>query len=413
MNAIQLRQIILDAAEHVPFYRRHWKQAGVDLTRLSSAVHLEFLPVVRKADLLACPPEERLDQRFLGQQMRGDSTSGSTGVPFEVRVDKRTLRRRRTRFLRALCDVGYVPGERLMLVTDPPFPAGAAFLRWTYADLRLGEEAVFSKFAKAKPNVLYGPLSSLVLLARRLLSTPSVKWRPRVVVSTAEQLTDAKRALLESAFSARVSDFYGMTELGLVAYSKPGLPGYQVLTNDFHVELLPATPGKRGDLERLVVTDLAAGAMPLIRFDTGDLVRRPVVPEQAPFGSGAIPAPRGMPFATATLARSLEAAPVIGIMGRQADCLKLADGVWLSPYEVTLALDRVDGIRQYNVVQRDDLSVDLYVAPGETAAPSVLDRARQVLAVACGGLARINVHLRAEEPMHFDRKQRVVCSQAA
>ena len=408
MNAKQLRQIVLDAAEYVPFYRRHWKQAGVDLTRISSAVHLEFLPVVRKADLLACPAEERLDRRFLGQQMRGDSTSGSTGQPFEVPVDKRTLRRRRTRFLRALVDVGYIPGERLMLVTDPPFPAGAAVLRWTYADLRLGEESVFSKFAKTKPNVLYGPLSSLVLLARRLLATPTVKWRPRVVVSTAEQLTDAKRALLESAFNARVADFYGMTELGLVAYSKPGLPAYQMLTNDFHVELLPATPGKRGGLERLVVTDLGAGAMPLIRFDTGDLVRRPA---EQPEIEG-VPMRIGMPYATATLARSLAAAPVLAFSGREADCLKLADGAWLSPYEVTLALDRVDGIRQYNVVQRDDLSVDLYVAPGETEVPTVLDRARQVLAGACGGLARINVHLRAEEPMHFDRKQRVVCSQA-
>ena len=388
MTAIQLRRILLDAAEHVPFYRRHWKQAGVDLTRLASAVHLEFLPVVRKADLLACPPEDRLDRRFLGRKMRGDATSGSTGQPFVVSVDRRTLRRRRMRFLRALCNVGYVPGERLMLVTDPPFPAGAAFLRWTYADLRLGEEAVFSKFAQAKPNVLYGPLSSLVLLARRLMATPSVKWRPRVVVSTAEQLTDAKRALLESAFNARVADFYGMTELGLVAYSKPGFPGYQMLTNEFHVELMPAMPGKRGGLERLVVTDLTAGAMPLIRFDTGDLVRRSADQQE------------------------VEGAPVLAFSGREADCLKLSDGAWLSPYEVTLALDRVDGIRQYNVIQRDDLSVDLYVAPGEAEAPTVLDRARQVLIGACGGLARINVHLRAEEPVRFDRKQRVVCSQA-
>jgi hypothetical protein len=48
----------------------------------------------------------------------------------------------------------------------------------------------------------------------------------------------------------------------------------------------------------------------------------------------------------------------------------------------------------------------------QTAGPTVLDRVRQVLASACGGLASINVHRRAEEPMRFDRKQRVVCSQA-
>ncbi len=314
MNAIRLRRLVLDAAEHVPFYRRHWAQAGVDLTRIASAVHIEFLPVVRKADLLACPAEDRLDRRFLGQQMRGDSTSGSTGRALEVPLDRYTLRRRRKRFLRALRDVGYAPGERLMLITDRAFPAGAALLRWTYADLRLGEEAVFCRFAKARPNVLYGPLSSLVLLARRLLGSPSEKWRPRVVVSTAEQLTDARRALLESAFGAKVADFYGMAELGLVAYSKPGVPGYRMLTSDFHVELLPAVAGMRGGLERLVVTDLIPGAMPLIRFDTGDLVRRDAARANV---------------------------PVVDISGREADRLTLSSG---SPYDLTLALDRVDGV---------------------------------------------------------------------
>ena len=100
------------------------------------------------------------------------------------------------------------------------------------------------------------------------------------------------------------------------------------------------------------------------------------------------------------------------ISGRQVDCLKLANGRWLSPYEVTLALDRVDGIREYQVIQRNDLSVDLYVA-AEAAAASVLDKARQVLAGVCEELMPINVHELASEARSFDQKQRVVCSHAA
>jgi len=269
MNAIRLRQILLDALEHVPFYRHHWRQAGVDLTRVSSAVHLEFLPVVRKADLLAFPPEQRIDDRFLRALLRSEL---ATGEPFELPLDKQAVSRRRWRFVRALLDVGYAPGERVMLITEPPFPTGAMFVRWTYVDRRGGDTAVFSVFARARPQVLYGPLSALVQLANCVLAAPEVKWRPRLVVSTAEQLTDANRALLESAFSARVADFYGLSELGLVGYSIPGLAGYKMIPRDFHVETLSV--GKGTDLERLIVTDLGGGAMPLIRFDTDDLVRR-------------------------------------------------------------------------------------------------------------------------------------------
>jgi phenylacetate-CoA ligase len=307
--------MVLEAAEHVPFYRRHWKQAGVDMTRLYSATHLEYLPVVRKADLLACPPEDRLDRRFLGQHLHSELTSGSTtGEPFEMPLDARSLRRRRMRFVHALRDVGYVPGEKLMLIAEPPFPTGAFFLRWIYVDIRSGEEAVFERFAKTRPGVVYGPLSTLTQLARRLHATPDVTWRPRIVVSTGEQLSDAKRALLESAFHAKVADFYGLSELGLVAYRKPGFPSYTVMTNDFHVELLPTVSGrgidKRAAPERVVVTDMHAGAMPLIRYETGDLVQRD--------------SSRGFACAGAPTS-ALSSAPIIAFTGRESGVLPAVD----------------------------------------------------------------------------------------
>jgi phenylacetate-CoA ligase len=312
MNALRLRQLILDAAEHVPFYRQYWRAAGVDLTRVGSAVHLEFLPVVRKADLLACAPEMRVDQRLLEQPTRIEPSSEPTKQPFVLPIDHASARRRRWRFLHALRDVGYVPGEKLMLIAEPPFPMGAAFLRWTYADLRRGEAEVFAMYARTRPQVLHGPLSSLVLLARRMLATPEVKCRPKLVISTSEQLTDAQRTLLESAFGARVADFYGTPELGLIAYSKPGISGYRVLEKEFHVEMLRTGSG---GLARLVVTDLGSGAMPLIRFDTGDLVRRDT---------------------------SRAGAPIVQVSGREPPKAVIAG--YPSSYEAPLELDGMDGL---------------------------------------------------------------------
>jgi phenylacetate-CoA ligase len=259
MNAIRLRQLVVEAAEHVPFYRRHWKAAGIDLTRIYSAAHLEFLPVVRRADLLACPPEHRIDQRYVHRGY------------LDPQVDHASVKRRRARFWNALRDVGYVPGEKVLLIAEPAYTLGAALLRWTYIDPKRGDADVFATYTRVRPHVLYGPLSSLVSLARCLLVTPEITSRPKIVISTDGELTDAQRALLESTFAAPVADFYGTPELGLVAHSKPGVTGYNVLTKEFHLETVRA--GNDG-LERLIVTDLVGGTMPLIRFDTGHLVRR-------------------------------------------------------------------------------------------------------------------------------------------
>ncbi len=167
------------------------------------------------------------------------------------------------------------------------------FLRWTFLDSRVSEDMVLARYIKVRPHVLHAPLPVLVSLANQLKHSSDVTWRPRVVVSTARSLTDANRALLESTFGVGVADFYSTQALGLIAYAKPGMKGYRFITEEFHVEVLPAVAGQRGGPERLVITDLIAGTMPLIRFDTGDLVLR-----EAP-RPGALTAP-----------------PVISIIGR-------------------------------------------------------------------------------------------------
>jgi phenylacetate-coenzyme A ligase PaaK-like adenylate-forming protein len=209
MNTIRLRQLVLDAAEHVPFYRRHWKAAGIDLTRIYSAAHLEFLPVVRRADLNACPLEHRIDQRYVHRGY------------LDPQGDQASVKRRRARFWNALRDVGYVPGEKVLLIAEPAYTLGSALLRWTYVDPKRGDADVFATYARVRPHVLYGPLSSLVSLARCLLVTPEIKCRPKLVISTDGELTDAQNALLQSTFAAPVADFYGTPELGLIAYSRP------------------------------------------------------------------------------------------------------------------------------------------------------------------------------------------------
>src|SRR5512146_2116456 len=106
-------------------------------------------------------------------------------------------------------------------------------------------------------------MSSLHALADRLTSAHGDHPRPRLVVTTAEELTAAQRRTLDRAFGARIADFYGMTELGLVAW-RPGEEGpYRLPAKNLLLEYLPCAADDA--LERLVVTDLSGGAMPLVR----------------------------------------------------------------------------------------------------------------------------------------------------
>jgi phenylacetate-CoA ligase len=359
-----LQHLVNDTARHVPFYRSHWASAGVDVERLSLPRDFERLPVVRKRDLLAAGVQARLDDRRRLADLVSDTTSGSSGQPFEIFVDRSAMRWRRLRFLRALVGAGYRPGERLMLVAHRHATSiGARLLGWRYASLKQGESALAAEYLRTRPAVLYGPLSSLLALADRLTIAHDGHPRPRLVVTTAEELTAAQRRTLDRAFGARIADFYGMTELGLVAWREGCEAPYRLPATNLKLEFLPCAADDT--LERLVVTDLSGGAMPLVRYETGDLVRRD---------------------------HSLPGAPIVRITGREIDCLRLPGGGRVSPYRITTTLEVLEGVDQYEVVQNRDLSVEVFIRTvGAADAAPIFERARQAVNHVCDGALPLEV----------------------
>ena len=185
--------------------------------------------------------------------------------------------------------------------------------------------------------MLYGPLSTLELLAAQRTQRTPRPAGPRLVISTAEQLTRQRRATLERGFGAPVADFYGLSELGLVAYRTPGNPQFTPARSSLILEFFPIAG--EPSVERLVVTDLAERTSPWIRYDTGDLVRRDP---------------------------QLAGRPIVELAGRSMDCIVLPDGGLVSPYRIDVLLEQVPGLRAFEVLQHADLTLDvtLDMAPG-------------------------------------------------
>ena len=79
---------------------------------------------------------------------------------------------------------------------------------------------------------------------------------------------------MEAAFACPVVDRYANEENGVLACARPGAELLYLNRASYHFEFLkpdadePQVPGR---LARIVVTDLYNYAMPMIRYDTGDL----------------------------------------------------------------------------------------------------------------------------------------------
>jgi phenylacetate-CoA ligase len=95
----------------------------------------------------------------------------------------------------------------------------------------------------------------------------------RAIQSISQQLTPAMRKRVERTFSVPVHENYGLNEVGIVASRCPEGGRFHVHVVHCIVEIVdedgdPCGPGECG---RILVTCVTNRAMPLLRYDTGDL----------------------------------------------------------------------------------------------------------------------------------------------
>lgn len=336
----KLKSIVQTAYQNVSYYRRLFDECNLSPASIQTIGDLEKIPITTKADLQRCAEEEILNKLFAIETLTSEHSSGSMGQPFRVYYDPLYRSVRNMLFLRGLIAVGYRIGHKVLLVTEPG-KKNKSFLRWYYSSILNPPERLITELNREKPDLLYGCKTSLVSMAEFVRDTRIRVHCPKRIVSTAEILNPESRALLERVFSAKVFDFYGSTEMGLVGWEcKPG-EGYHLSVDSVIVEFLPI-PENSG-LSRMVMTNLDLNAMPLIRYESGDL-GLPGPLERCPCG-------RGLP----RLQR---------VEGRQNDCLKMRDGRKISPYRLTCAIEKIAGILKYQVIQTDwdDFTVRIRLA---------------------------------------------------
>ncbi len=321
----KLASAMADAAHHVALYRTLWGERP-------EAAGFQDARLLDKSTLRAARIEDRLHLGRRRRNLTSELSSGSSGEPLTVYSDRTAHRARRFAFLRALVHCGYRPGQKLLLLTSRRRPRNFSLARWHYASIGEDSALLARRAAALAPQVLYGPLSTLELLAEQLIEHLPRLPSLRLVVSTAEQLTEERRRTLERGFGVPVADFYGMAEFGLVAYRPPGREAYHPARSSLVLEF-NAVPHD-GAVEQLVISDLAERTCPLLRYDTGDLVRRD---------------PKYIDH------------PVVAFAGRAFDCILLPSGERVSPYRIDVALEHLPDLRAFEVVQQPDLSIDVTI----------------------------------------------------
>jgi phenylacetate-coenzyme A ligase PaaK-like adenylate-forming protein len=356
-----VRTIVRHARETVPFYRARWADLGLDLDAIRSLDDVKLFPVLSKADLRANPGQLR-SSAYRDRLLASKTTSGSTGVPLTVAVDPDAMAWKRACTIRSDQWSGWRLGMRVArLWGHGPAERGgwkARFRRQlvdresylnTLGIDRPRLRAFADHLRRKPPGLLFGHAHSLYLFAAYVRKHCPGTVRPSGVVSAAMTLHDWQRAVIESAFGRSVTNRYGCEEVSLIACECEEHRGLHLNADSVYCEVVPDDRLSAGpNAGRLLITDLTNRAMPLIRYQVGDVV----IPSERTCRCG-----RGLPL-------------IERVVGREADYVLTPAGTLISGISLTDHFaTEIRGAAQVQIVQEKLRFLRLRMVAGEGFGP--------------------------------------------
>ena len=345
------------------FQTQRLTAAGITLDLESLADFSARVPFTTKADLVAdqaAHPPFGSNLTFpLERYTRFCQTSGATAKPLAILDTPESWNWMLENWARIYRAGGLRAGDRIYFA----FSFGPFLGFWTAFEAAarcgflcipgggLGSAARLRALIEHGANVLCcTPTYALHLAevaAREGIDLATSNVRRIIVAGEPGGSVAGVRARIRDAWNgAQVLDHYGMTEVGPVAFQNDGEEGVlHVIEDSYFAEIVNPTtgaPAPAGKIGELVLTTLGRGACPLLRYRTGDLVKR------------VFAAPG---FALAG-----------GIIGR-ADDMVVVRGVNIYPSAVDAVVRSVPEIAEYRVTvtSRDtlaEIALDVETADG-------------------------------------------------
>ena len=289
-----------------------------------------------------------LSSSFTDEERVPAVTSGSTGTPFTVYHDQDKKNRNTADTIFFAKKAGYDIGHRLIYLKIWAEEKMSSPLHYWMQNIvpvdviKLTDDKISSLLfnleqKKCRYSIL-GYVSALESICKFLdrMEKDKVDADVASIITMSESLTPYVKEKMETYFGASVYARYSNLENGILAQQVPGSNGrYLVNRASYILEILkmdsdePARPGEPG---RIVVTDLFNLAMPMIRYDTGDIGIKSEETDE---------------FGNIYLDK---------VEGRKLDILYDTSGNVVSSYIMYKNMWQYTEIKQYQLIQEDEKS---------------------------------------------------------
>lgn len=317
------------------------------------AKKIEDMPVINKSIIVENYDDIR-SNLYLTEDLHKMSTSGSTGTPLTVVQDAKKRKRviAEVMFFGKVC--GYKFGQRQIFfrvwVNSVKKSKLQRFLQNMITEdisnldeKKMNEiEEILKNDQKIKNILSYA--STLGQVSKYLLKkgySPK-DFSVTSIISGSELLQDETRENLKKVFNCNIVSRYANEENGIMGQECVTNQEIHLNTADYYFEFLKLDedkPARKGELARIVVTDLYNYALPMIRYDTGDLA---IVGESE---------------------CNIKTNVIKEIFGRRVDMIFNTKGETLSPHSITNNMWGTKNIKQFKFIQTNKKEYKILINP--------------------------------------------------
>ena len=189
-----------------------------------------------------------------------------------------------------------------------------------------------------------------------------------------------------------MADSYATIESGMIAWQCKSLKGYHINIDNLVLEFLQnGKPVRAGEPGRVVVTNLHSYAMPIVRYELGDICTT---------SDSLCPCGNQLPLMTV-------------VEGRIDDMVKTPSGKVISPNSITNAMEAVDGIGQFRVIQEKKDLIVIQIVAGPKFFQETPLKAKNLLRELVGQDMDIEVQMVSEISKEHTGKIRAVISKVS
>lgn len=338
----KLKKLLLDAQEHVPYYRDLFATLEFDASQMTSLRDLEKLPLLSKADIRAHMNAMVADD---GRGLSRFNTGGSSGEPLIFYISRQRVAHDVAAKWRATRWWGVDIGDPETVVWGSPIELAAQ--DW----IRLARDQLLRSYLIPafdmapdkldgfveqiqiyRPKMIFGYPSALAHIANHAIrkGIELNQLGTKVVFVTSECLYEHQRKVIEQVFGCPVANGYGGRDAGFIAHECPH-GGMHITAEDIIVEVVDQDgqslpPGALGEI---TITHLATRDFPFIRYRTGDM---------GILSYWSCSCGRGLPLMEV-------------VQGRSTDFVVASDGKVMHGLSLIYVLREIDRIKEFKIIQ--------------------------------------------------------------